>query len=63
VGKKSQNDKLLFQSNMSDYDVPSVIFDTLQGEQNQYWIPSAIQEIMNLIKIKCWKKVPKRLPK
>jgi hypothetical protein len=41
----------------SDSDVLKDIYDVLEGSKNAVWVPSTVQEIMNFIKQKCWKKV------
>jgi hypothetical protein len=46
-----------------DFDTPMTVQEALHGNDREIWTPSVASELMNFIKRKCWKKVPRTLPR
>ncbi len=45
-----------------DFNTPTTLQEALNGDDREIWLPSVASELMNFIKRKCWKKVPRTLP-
>jgi hypothetical protein len=49
--------------NASDMKAPKNAQEAMYGPEKDEWIPSMASEIMKFLNRKCWKKVPRTVPK